>query len=78
MEKLGKEIATFMWDYGDIYELRDCYDSFEEFVTETIACLYDRVKRNIMALVLKDYIEWSDDDEEATEASILYRKVVDI
>ena len=75
MENLGNEIATFMWDYADWYELRDCYDSFEELVTETIASLYDRVKRNVMALVLKESIEWSDDEDEAVKAAELYRKV---
>ena len=74
-EALGKEIAKFMWDYGDIYELRDIYDSFEEFVTEIVASLYDRVKRNVMALVLKESIEWSDDEDEAVKAAELYRKV---
>ena len=78
METLAKEIVSFMIKYGDTYELRDCYESVEEFVTETIAALYDKVKRHIMALVLKEYIEWSDCEEEATEAAVLYRKVMAI
>lgn len=76
MEALAKEIVNFMLKYGDTYELKDCYESVEDFITETIACLYDKVKRNVMALVLKEYIEWADDDKEATEAATLYRKVI--
>ena len=82
-ETLGKEIADFMLKYGDTYELNDCYESFEEFVTETIMALYDAVKRKVMALVLKEYVEWwkienEEDKEMVTKATELYRKVVSL
>ena len=77
-EKLGRAIAEFMWKYGDWYELRDCYDSFEDFVTETISSLYNSRERNEIAKDLYTRSKQSDDEKEASKASILYRKVVDI
>ena len=84
IENLGKEIAEFMLEYGDTYEFRDCYEDYgnesfnEMFITETIKTLYDTVKRNIMALYLKDIMSFSDYDDEALKAAELYRKVVEL
>ena len=80
-EILAKEIVDFMLKYGDTYELRDCYDSVEDFVTETIMALYDAVKRKVMALVLKEYVEWWDITDEEDEimvakAAILYQILI--
>ena len=77
-EMLALEISEFIWTY-DIYEARDCYESYEELITETIRSLYDKVKRNIIALWLKEIIEWKEGlEEEIAKAAELYRKVVDI
>lgn len=83
METLAKEIVDFMLKYGDTYELRDYYESVEDFITETIQALYDKVKRKVMALVLKEYVEWweienEEDMEMVTKATELYRKVVSL
>ena len=34
MRKLAEKICTFMCGM-DLYEAKDCYDSLEEFITET-------------------------------------------
>lgn len=75
MEKLAKEIATFMW-HVDLYEAHDAYDSFEEFITEIIRGLYNPIYRKVLALTLKEIVEWGGIEEEASEAATLYRKVV--
>ena len=77
-EKLGREIADFVWQYGDWYEISDIYDSIDELITETIACLYDTFKRKAIALYLKEITAFSDYDDEALKAAELYRKVVEL
>ena len=77
-EKLGREIADFVWQYGDWYEISDIYDSIDELITETIACLYDTFNRKAIALYLKEITAFSDYDDEALKAAELYRKVVEL
>lgn len=75
-EKLAKEIVNFMLKYGDTYEFRDCYESVEDFVMEIVSSLYNSVERNGIAKDLYTRSTQSDDEKEASKASILYRKVV--
>ena len=77
MEILAKEIATFMW-HVDLYEAHDAYESFEELITEIIRGLYNPIYRKVLALTLKEIVEWGRIEEEATEAAVLYRKVMAI
>ena len=77
-EILALEISEFVWNY-DIYEARDCYESYEELITETMRALYDKAKRNVIALWLKEIIEWEEGlEEEIAKAAELYRRVLAI
>jgi hypothetical protein len=54
----------------------DCNISFDEFVKETVSGLWDVKRRKGIASDLKGIAEWSEIDEDAYEASLLYREVV--
>lgn len=77
MRKLAEKICTFMCG-TDLYEAKDCYDSLEEFITETAKCLWLSVHRKAIATALKEIVEWHEDDETAREAYELYKEVVAI
>ena len=62
----------------DLYEFKDCYDNLEEFITETAKCLWLSSHRKAIATALKEIVEWHDDDETASEASMLYREVMSL
>lgn len=71
MRKLAEKLCTFMCG-TDLYEFKDCYDSLEEFITETAKCLWLSVHRKAIATALKEIVEWHEDDETAREAYELY------
>ena len=48
MADLARRIFEFMVGV-DHYNFKDCYDNFEDFVTETIAGLYDERRRKGIA-----------------------------
>lgn len=75
MRKLAEKICTFMMGV-DLYEFKDCYESLEEFITETAKCLWLSSHRKAIAAALKEIVEWHEDDDTAKEAYELYREVV--
>lgn len=77
MRKLAEKICTFMCGV-DLYEAKDCYDSLEEFISETAKCLWLSSHRKAIATALKEIVEWHDDDETAREAYDLYKEVMEI
>lgn len=74
MKDLAERISSFMYGH-DTYGFKDCYETLEDFTREILMSLYDKVKRNVIALELKEIVEWSEIDVEAYEASMLYREV---
>lgn len=76
MERLATQICNFMFKVCDTHEFRDCYKSFEDFVTETARSLYDAKLRKGIAADLKGMAENEEDDDIAREASMLYREVI--
>lgn len=77
MEGLAKRIAKFMWG-EDTYHAKDSYDSIEELITEITKMMYLKAYRIAVASSLKSIIEFHEDDETASEASLLYREVVEM
>ena len=77
MRDLAYKICVFMVGI-DLYSFKDNYNSFSDFVTETLAGLYDERRRKGIADDLKVTAENFDDDETASEASMLYRKVMSL
>lgn len=75
MADLARRICEFMVSL-DPYNAKDCYDNIEDFITETIAGLYDERRRKGIAADLKGTAEWCEDEDDASEASLLYREVV--
>lgn len=57
---LAKRIAKFVWANGDTYELRDWYDGYADFESETIIGLCDKHRRKSIA----DYL-WDMDTENS-------------
>lgn len=78
MERLATQICNFMFKICDTHEFRDCYKSFEDFVTETTRSLYDAKLRKGIAADLKGMAENEENDNVAREAACLYRKVIAI
>ena len=76
MEKLAIRLCSLMYEVCDTYEFNDNYKSFEDFITETIASLYDTKLRRGIAADLKGMAENEEDDNVAREASMLYREVI--
>lgn len=77
MADLARRICEFMVSL-DPYNANDCYDNFEDFVTETISGLYDKRRRKGIAADLKGTAEWCEIDADAYEASMLYREVMSL
>lgn len=78
MEKLAIKICKFIFEICDTHEFRDNYKSFEDFVTETTRSLYDTKLRKGIAADLKGMAEYCEDDNIASEASMLWREVMAI
>lgn len=77
MRDLAYKICVFMVGI-DLYSFNDNYNSFSDFVTETLAGLYDERRRKGIAADLKGTAEWYEDEDVASEASMLYREVMSL
>ena len=79
--ELGRQIAKFAYDVGDLYELRDVYESYEQMETETIIGLCQKTERKGIAKWLQDvyYDASANNEAEVCErAQKLYGEVVAI
>lgn len=77
MHDLATDLAIFMWDY-DTYGCMDYYHTITECISETVKQLYDKVCRSGIADYLKKIIEDEEDDQDATKAAELYRKIMEV
>lgn len=50
----AKQIAQYVWENGDWYELRDIYDSYEELLEDVEESLRERAKREELFKWLKE------------------------
>lgn len=65
---LAKKIAEWVWNNGDRYELRDCYDSYEDFESETIMGMSNAEQRKGIAHYLRfTTFETEEDDAYASK-----------
>ena len=79
--ELGRQIAKLAYDVGDLYELKDIYESYEQLESETMISLCRTTERKGIAKWLQDvyYDASANNEAEVCErARKLYGEVVAI
>lgn len=70
---LAKKIASFVWRYGDWYEISDIYETEGELVTETYLALCRGEGKEIADFLKETYYDLAkENDNDAEEARQLY------